>query len=273
LTNRLREQLHRFYVQVLKLCPSADEPWLWALLELAPSPTAGSRLQPKPIERLLRQHRIRRLNAQDVVAALRAPALRVAPGVVEAATEHIALLLPRLRLVHTQRQRCGARLDALLDKLAAVDGDDGQQREHRDVEILRSLPGVGRVVAATVLAEASGPLAERDYHALRTHAGIAPVTKQSGKRRTVVMRYACNGRLRYALYHWARVAATCDPASKTYYAALRQRGHSYARALRSVADRLLRILIAMLKSDSLFDSTQLRQSADAAVTQEAPCAS
>jgi transposase len=91
---------------------------------------------------------------------------------------------------------------------------------------------VGRVVAATVLAEASGPLAERDYHALRTHAGIAPVTKQSGKRRSVVMRYACNGRLRYALYHWARVAATCDPASKTYYAALRQRGHSYARALR-----------------------------------------
>jgi transposase len=273
LTNRLREQLNRFYVQALKLCPSADEPWLWALLERAPSPAAGCRLQRQTIERLLRQHRIRRLNAQDVLAALRAPALHVAPGVVEAATEHIALLLPRLRLVHTQRQRCGARLDALLDKLAVVEGDEGQQPEHRDVEILRSLPGVGRVVAATVLAEASGPLAERDYHALRAHAGIAPVTKQSGKRRTVVMRYACNGRMRYALYHWARVAATCDPASKTYYAALRQRGHSYARALRSVADRLLRILIAMLKSESLFDSTRLRHSVDAAVTEEAPCAS
>jgi transposase len=273
LTNRLREQLHRCYVQALKMCPAVDEPWLWALLELAPSPAAGSRLQPKTIERLLHQHRIRRLNAQEVVAALRAPALQVAPGVVEAATEHIALLLPRLRLVHTQRQRCGARLDALLDKLAAVEGDDGQQREHRDVEILRSLPGVGRVVAATVLAEASGPLAERDYHALRTHAGIAPVTKQSGKRRMVVMRYACNGRLRYALYHWARVAATCDPASKSYYAALRQRGHSYARALRSVADRLLRILVAMLKSDSLFDSTHPRRSPDPAAAPEAPCAS
>jgi transposase len=272
LTNRLREQLHRFYVQALKVCPSADEPWLWALLELAPAPAAGSRLPRKTIERLLRQHRIRRLNAQDVLNALRAPALQVAPGVVEATTEHISLLLPRLRLVHTQRQHCSARLDALLDKLAAVEGDDGQQREHRDVEILRSLPGVGRIVAATVLAEASGPLAERDYHALRTHAGIAPVTKQSGKRRTVVMRYACNGRLRYALYHWARVAATWDPASQTYYAALRQRGHSYARALRSVADRLLRILVAMLKSDSLFDSTHPRRSPDPAAAPEAPCA-
>jgi len=272
LTNRLREQLNRFYVQVLKLCPSVDEPWVWALLELAPSPTVGSRLQRKTIERLLRQYRIRRLSAQDVLATLRAPTLHVAPGVVEAATEHIGLLLPRLRLVHTQRQRCGARLDVLLDKLAAVDGDEEQQREHRDVEILRSLPGVGRVVAATVLAEASEPLAERDYHALRTHAGIAPVTKQSGKRRTVVMRYACNGRLRYALYHWARVAVTCDPASKNYYTALRQRGHSYARALRSVADRLLRILIAMLKSDSLFNSTQPRRALDPAATPEASCA-
>ena len=260
-------------VQALKLCPSADEPWLWALLELAPSPARACRLQHKTIERLLRQHRIRRFNAQDVLAALRAPALHVAPEVVEAATEHIALLLPRLRLVHTQRQRCGMRLDALLDKLAVVEDDEGQPREHRDVEILRSLPGVGRVVAATVLAEASGPLAERDYQALRAHAGIAPVTKQSGKRRTVVMRYACNGRMRNALYHWARVAATCDPASKTYYAALRQRGHSYARALRSVADRLLRILIAMLKSDSLFDSTRLRHSVEAAIIEEVPCPS
>jgi transposase len=225
----------------------------------------------KTIERLLRQHRIRRLSAQDALDALRAPALKVAPGVVEAATEHISLLLPCLRLVHTQRQRCGARLDAVLDKLAAVEGDEGQQREHRDVEILRSLPGVGRVVAATVLAEASGPLAERDYHALRTHAGIAPVTKQSGKHRMVVMRYACNGRLRYALYHWARVAATWDPASHAYYAALRKRGHSYARALRSVADRLLRILVAMLKSDSLFDPTRPRRSPGPAAAPEATC--
>ena len=89
LTNRLREQLNRFYVQALKLCPSADEPWLWALLELASSPAAASRLQRNTIERLLRQHRIRRLNAEAVLATLRAPALRVAPGVVEAATEHM----------------------------------------------------------------------------------------------------------------------------------------------------------------------------------------
>jgi transposase len=93
LANRLREQLHRFYVQALKLCPAADEPWLWSLLELAPSPQAARGLRTKRVERLLREHRIRRVSAEQVLAALRAPALQVAPGVVEAATEHIGLLL------------------------------------------------------------------------------------------------------------------------------------------------------------------------------------
>jgi transposase len=258
LANRLREQLHRFYVQALKLCPAADEPWLWSLLELAPSPQAAHGLRTKRVERLLREHRIRRVSAPEVIATVRARALQVAPGVVEAATEHIGLLLPRLRLVHSQRQRCGERLEALLDQLHAMPEEGPKQPEHRDVDILRSLPGVGRLVAATVLAEASRALAERDYHAMRAHAGIAPITKQSGKHRVVLMRYACNLRLRNALYHWARVAARCDPASKTYYAALRGPGHSYARALRALGDRLLRVLIAMLKNDSLYHPAKRR---------------
>src|ERR1700694_4142552 len=139
-----------------------------------------------------------------------APALQVAPGVVEAATEHIVLLLPRLRLVHSQRQRCGARIEALLDELPAAGEEDDNPMEYSDVAILRSLPGVGRIVAATIIAEACAALTERDYRALRCHAGIAPVTKQSGKQRMVLMRYACNGRLRHAFYHCARVAAIRD---------------------------------------------------------------
>jgi transposase len=137
------------------LCPAADEPWMWSLLELAPSPAAARGLHIKRVERLLREHRIRRVGAEEVIATLRAPALQVAPGVVEAATEHIGLLLPRLRLVHSQRQRCGERLEALLDQLQARPDQGPKQREHRDIEILRSLPGVERLVAATVLAEAS----------------------------------------------------------------------------------------------------------------------
>ena len=83
-----------------------------------------------------------------------------------------------------------------------------------DAAILRSLPGVGLVVLATLLTEAGDPLARRDYAALRTLSGVAPVTKRSGKSCIVVMRYAAQDRLRQAMFHWARVAAVHDPKSR-----------------------------------------------------------
>ena len=109
------------------------------------------------------------------------------------------------------------------------------------------------VEIARMLAEGSQPLVDRAYHALRAIMGIAPVTKQSGRRRTVSMRYACNARLRNAAYHWARTGAQQEAGSRAYYASLRARGHSHGRALRSVADRLLRILMTLLTRGQIFD--------------------
>lgn len=258
LTNRLRDQLHRFYTHALRLCPAADEPWFWTLVERAPTPAQGASLQAVDAQEILRAHRIRRLSADEVLCALREPAVRVAPGVVEAASEHVALLLPRLRLMADQRRHCRQRLEQLLDELA--EGEPGQISEHRDVQVLRSLPGVGSLVAAAMLGEASQPLAERDYHALRTQSGIAPVTqasgKRSGKRAHVVMRRGCNPRLRDAMFHWARVSTQHDARSRLQYAALRARGHSHGRALRGVADALLRMLVAMLRRRELYDASR-----------------
>jgi transposase len=255
LANRLREQLLRFYPQLLRLCPAADEPWLWSLLDLAPTPERGARLRPNRVERLLREHRIRRFTPEDLVTQLREPALRVAPGVADASAEHIALLLPRLVLLREQRRRCHQRMDALLEALGA-DGPDGETHEHRDAKILLSLPGVGRTVAAAMLGEASQPLAERNYHMLRGLAGTAPVTRQSGKRRDVVMRRACNGRLRNAVHYWASHSIQHDPRSKAHYAVLRSHGHTHGRALRGVADRLLGVLISMLTHRSPYDAAR-----------------
>src|SRR5712691_6789497 len=198
------------------------------------------------VRHLLTRYRIRRVGVDDVVTLLRTPALPVAPGTVSAAQAHLTVLLPRLRLAHAQRATCGARLDALLEELA-------DHEEHRDVSILRSLPGVGRAVAATMLAEASRLLAARDYHGLRAHSGVAPVTKQSGKRALVVMRQACNPRLRDAAHYWGQSAVRHEPHSQAHYARLRTQGHSHGRALRGVVDRLLRVLMAMLTTQTLYD--------------------
>lgn len=260
LTNRLREQLWRFYPQLLALSPAADEPWLWALLAQAPTPAQGRRLTRSAVSALLARHRIRRLTADAVHAALQEPALPVAAGTRQAAQEHVELLLPRLQLVHEQRARCERRLERGLQQLAAPPAEGEEALEHRDVTILRSLPGVGRVVAATMLAEASRPLAARDYQTLRAQAGTAPVTRQSGKVRLVLMRRACNRRLRAAVFHWARNSIRLDAPSRARYQHLRLR-HGHARALRGVADRLLNVLITMLVHHTLYDPQRRRQRA------------
>jgi transposase len=253
LYNQLREQLHRFFPQLLMLCPAADEPWLWDLLEAAPSPAAAAQISEKRIAKVLVQNRIRRISAAGVRAIITAPALRLAPGAAEAASEHALLLLPRVRLLTKQRSDVAARIQKLLDELASPDSAPCKEREHRDAEVLLSLPGVGRMVAATMLSEASQAIAERDYYALRCYAGAAPITRQSGKKTVIIMRRGCNERLRRALYHWSRVSIIWDSRSRSHYAQLRARGHSHGRALRRIADRWLNVLVAMLRRGALYN--------------------
>jgi transposase len=257
LTNRLREQLGRVHAPWLTLSPAANEPWLWTLLRETPHPDAWAQLPKRQITATLRAHRIRRLSASDVETILRQPRLTVAAGVTDAVAIRIAALIPQLLVVHEQRTTAERQIDRRLEQLAAAEASEGELSGHRDVEILRSLPGVGRIVTATMLTEAAGPLADRDYLMLRTYAGAAPVTKRSGKRAPFVhMRYGCKRQLRQALYHWSRTSIQRDTVARTYYSSLRTRGHSHARALRSVADRWLRILVAMLKTRTLYDPTR-----------------
>ena len=82
---------------------------------------------------------------------------------------------------------------------------------------------------------------------------MAPATERSGKACVVVMRHAAQTRLRQAVFHWARVAVQNDPKSRNRYEALRARGHSYGRALRGVADRLLGVACVLLRRQALFD--------------------
>ena len=261
LSNRLREQLHRFFPQMLQLSGAANEPFLWDLIELIPEPAVAARMKPKRVEKLLQKRRIRRWSAKEVLDVLRAPAIYVAPGTVEACRAHIQLLLPMLRLVQENRKTCAKQISKLLEQLPPAPSEQGQQREHRDADIFLSLPGAGKVVTATVLAEASQPLAERDYHAIRSQAGSAPVTRATGKRSKklayVSMRRACNPRLRWIMYNWGRVAVQKDEQLRARYKSMRSRGHTHGRALRGIADRLLRMLIAMLRDGTLYDPARL----------------
>lgn len=253
LTNRVREQLWRYFPAMLELEDDLGAEWLLDLWQTVPRPEKAPRIREATIAKLLKRHRIRRFDAAHVVNVLRQPPVRVGAGTLEAASAHVAALITRIRLINKQLRQAHHRLDALTARLSTrTETEPGRKKQH-DVEILASLPGVGRIVLATLLAEAFDVLQRRDYAALRSLTGVAPVTKSSGKSRIVIRRQACHDRLANAMYHWARVAVQRDPRSRAKYAALRSRGHSHGRALRSVADRLLNVACAMLRNGTPFN--------------------
>jgi transposase len=267
LTNRVRDQLWRYYPQAIELGEDdlgAD--WFLDVWERVPTPAKASRVSEGTIGRILKAHRIRRVDAAEALRILRQTPLWVAPGTAEAACAHIRTVAARLRLINQQIRDAHHQLDELCARLAApAEGTSGQVCEQRDVVILRSLPGIGRINLATLLAEGWDLLQRRDYHALRILSGTAPVTRRSGKKRIVVRRYACNKRLQNAVYHWSRVAMQHDPHCRRRYAEMRSRGHNHARALRGLADRLLFVLCRMLERQTPFDPAYKDAQAAAAV--------
>lgn len=254
-SNRLRSELLRYYPQILELSPGVDDRWIWDLLELAPTPEVARRKTLGKLRSLLKANRIRKWTAEEVRALLKTRPVSVAPGVTKAASRHVGRLVKRVRLLDTQLSGVEKLMDETLSELA--DSDEANLEKQRDAKTLQSLPGAGRAVVATLLTEATEALARRDYQALRAQAGVAPVTKASGKRRSVCFRRACNARLRTAMHHFARTAIQNDEAARAHYDRLRNKGHSFARALRSVGDRLLRIVIAMLRDGTLYDPIRI----------------
>jgi len=262
LTNRMRAQLWRYYPQAGELSDDLAAEWFLDVWQQVPTPARAARVSEKTIARILKNYRIRRLDAAEILRILRRAPLVVAPGTTEAATAHIRTIAARLRLINQQIKEAERRLDELCAAIeAAAESAPGQICEQRDVAILRSCPGLGRINIATLLAEAREPLQRRDYHVLRTLSGVAPVTRRSGKTCIVVRRHACNNRLRTALYHWARVAMQHDPVSARRYKQLRSCGHTHARALRGVGDRLLQLLCTLLERQTLFDLNHRRAQA------------
>ncbi len=175
----------------------------------------------------------------------------VAPGVVEAAPARIRLRARQLARINEQLRAAKRAMADLMDERSAR--DEPPPSTPPDAVILRSLPGVGPPVVATLLSEASGLLLARDYRARRCLCGLAPVTRPSGRAQHLVRRRAGPRRRVHTVYPWSRVAIQPDPVSRAEYKAWRTRGHSHGRALRSVTDRLLAVACAMLRTGTLFD--------------------
>ena len=226
----MREPLWRSFPAMLDLESDLAAPWPLDLSETASTPDKARRSRETTVAGVREQNRIRRLDAAQVLKALRREPVAAADGTIAAASAPITTPIARIRLLSRQVDDAHRRLDRLTaDFASSQKSEPGQVKQH-DAEILASLPpylraGSGKdrprpIIRQRGLAEAFDALQRRDQAALRSRTGVAPVTEKSGKSCIVVRRQACNNRLSNAVYHWARVAMRHDQTSRAEYAAL-----------------------------------------------------
>jgi transposase len=114
-------------------------------------------------------------------------------------------------------------------------------------ELLRSAPGVGKVLSSTLLAHLPelGVLNRKQIAAL---VGVAPFNRDSGEQRGQRCVWGGRAQVRRVLYMAAVAAIRANPVIKDFYARLRQRGLHPKAALTGCMRKLVVILNAMLRS-------------------------
>jgi transposase len=142
-----------------------------------------------------------------------------------------------------------AAIEAIQAKIAAAIAHEPELE--RDQALLTSVPGVGPVTAATLLA-LMPELGRRSPKQLAALAGLAPFNNDSGTRRGQRAIRGGRKRVRDALYVAAFIAARYAPRFKAFYKTLTEAGKPRKLALIAVARKLLTVLNAILRDRQPF---------------------
>jgi hypothetical protein len=238
--NQLRNALREFYPAALEAfgtdLASSDAV---AVLSVAPMPAAGRSLSAARIAGALKRGgRTRRVEdrARQIQQALRGSQLE-APALVSRAYGEVVGSTVRI-------------VAEMTEQIAALQRElEARFEGHPDAEILRSLPGLGSVLGARVLAEfGDDPTRYADPKARKNYAGTSPITKASGRSRVALARFARNRRLADTMDMWAFCSLSSSPGARAHYDAHRARGNTHHQALRSLANRWVGILHGCLRS-------------------------
>ncbi|WP_331730011.1 IS110 family transposase (plasmid) [Kitasatospora sp. NBC_00070] len=122
-------------------------------------------------------------------------------------------------------------------------------------EIIESMPGMGPILGAEFVAIVGDLSGYRDAGRLASHAGLAPVPRDSGRKTGNMHRpKRYNRRLRWLFYMAAQSAMMRPGPSRDYYLKKRAEGLIHTQALLALARRRVDVLWAMLRDKRLFTS-------------------
>ena len=248
LANQLRSLLESFWPGAAAVFADIDSPIALAFVQRYPTPASAAHCGEKRLAAFLAQHSYcgRRSPATLLERLRAAPVGQAAELEVDAKRTLVQALAVTLTALIEQINQITARIEHTV-----ADLPDGQ--------LVMSLPRSGRVCAAQILAEL-GDVRERfpTDARLAAEAGVAPLTYQSGKNRSVTFRWACNHRLRRALTCFADNSRHASRWATTVYARARARGCDHPHAIRILARAWTRVLWRMWTDRCAYDPARHR---------------
>lgn len=211
------------------------------------------------LKRFPNAHTFAHANASTVIAFLKGHRLGYSEQWKQKVEDRVAALewpthpLEDVYLLHVK---------AILAQLHAINGVSLQLRQEiasdseklPQAKVVASLPGAGPKLAPRLMAiVGSTQFRQGGLAALRGHSGIAPVTIQSGKRKTVRIRHMCNKNWRNTMHLFAWCSTRFSKWARAFYLYRKACGDSHSTALRKLADKWMKILRRMLMKQEEYD--------------------
>jgi transposase len=245
LVNQLHALLETFWPGAACIFAKTDSPIALAFLRKFPAPIDAAKLDEKRLAAFLAsQHYPGRRSPEELLQRLRsAPTGLVGPLEEQAKRGQVLALLAVLRPVLEQ-------IDKLTDE---IEHDVAQLSGGK---VVMSLPCAGKLNAAQIFAELGEDPARFDSaEHLAAESGLVPVTRASGKHRTVLYRFACNKRLRQALTCWAHNSRLKSAWAADTYNRARARGCDHSHAIRILARAWCRVLWRCWRDGVAYDAS------------------
>ncbi len=234
LLNQLNNLVYQSNPELMVYCRHSWPAWLLQLLENYPT---AKHLAQANIDQLLK---IPYLNTVKAHKILNQAQQSVASATNPVSGEMIKTIIAEINHKNELITRCK---QSLIENCSL-----------QDVELLTSIPGIGKFSAVGLIIEIGTWLRFASAAKMASFFGLHPILKQSGdKNRVARMSKQGSSEVRALLFMCALVAITRNPVIKDLFVHSLAKGKSKMSALGICMHKLLRIIYGVLKSGRAFD--------------------
>jgi transposase len=244
LCNQLTAQLERCFPGAVGLFADLHSATAIAFLRRYPTSQAAAGLTQARLAAFLRRiHYSGRTPTAVLLERIQtAPAAAISPDHAAGRAVCVAALLDAIQVCHSRERELEAEI---IERLEV----------HTDQAVFTSLPKAGHGVRAAALLSEIGDVRTRfpDEEALAALAGVAPVTRASGKLHSVGFRWACDKKLRNAVIDFADDSRHGSPWAAKVYADALARTRRHPQAVRILARAWIRVIWRIWQDHSAYD--------------------